>query len=269
MMIKVLIVEDEDLIRKGLVYTIDWLSMGCIIIGEAENGKEGSEKIKILKPDLVITDIRLPIMSGLEMLKSFKNNDVFQTILISSYPDFEYAQEAIKLNVFDYLLKPINEDKLRNIIFKVEERIEKKKIFNYLKNNTKDINEVNLLDIECYTNNDFFKSKFTYEIIEYIVIMYRKKISLEYIAKKLNVSVSYLSRIFKEDTEYTFTDFLNRYRIQKSIELLINSEYKIYEIADLIGFSDYKYFSYVFKQNMNCSPQEFIKSDYYISRFSK
>ncbi|MCP4177489.1 MAG: response regulator [bacterium] len=268
-MIKILIVEDEKLIRKGLIHTVDWLSMDCVVVGEAENGKIGLEQIEKLKPDLVITDIRMPIMDGLEMLKKVKSRDAFQSIIISSYADFEYAQQALKLNAFDYLLKPIDEDKLRNMIFKVSDCIEDKKKFIDFKSKLKNVENINIIDIECYQNDDSIKSKYSNEIIEYIVKHYKKKISIDDISKKLKVSASYLSRKFKEDTQHTFIDFLNKYRIQKSIELLITGEYKIYEAADLVGFGDYKYFSHVFKLNMKCSPQEFIKSDYYISHFSK
>lgn len=259
-MINVLIVEDEDLIRKGLAYTIDWSKMGCTIVGEAKNGQEGLEKIKELKPGLVITDIKMPIMDGLEMLQSLEERD-FEVIIITGHSEFEYAKRAIKLNVFDYLLKPINENKLCEIVIEVTKKITDKMILSQLKDNIKDIKQIKVLDTEFYFQKTKYQYKNTWFIIDYIGRNYFNKISIEDIAMELGVSAGYLSKKFKKDTSHTFNDFLNSYRIQKSINFLIEGGYKVYEIAEMVGFSDYKYFSQVFKSYMKCSPMEFMKSN--------
>lgn len=94
-MIRVLIVEDEEIIRKGLINTIDWIEKDCNIVGEAINGLDGLEKIRELKPDLVITDIKMPNLNGLEMIKRCQSEDiVFESILLTSYGEFEYAKEG-------------------------------------------------------------------------------------------------------------------------------------------------------------------------------
>lgn len=264
-MIKVLIVEDEDLIRKGLAYTIDWSSMGCTIIGEAVNGKQGIDQIHKLKPDLVITDIKMPIMDGLEMLQSFKEKD-FEVIIITGYGEFEYAKSAIRLGVFDYLLKPIDENKLYQVVTNVVQKISEKRIFAQLKDNIKHMDNIEVLDTEFYFQKSKYKYKNTKFVIEYIENNYHKKIGIEDVAYELEVSPSYLSRKFKSDTSRTFNDFLNSYRIQKSIGLLTEGNHKVYEIAELVGFSDYKYFSQVFKSYMKCSPMEFMKSNFLIRK---
>lgn len=92
-MIKVLIIEDENLIRKGLINTIDWLSMECIIAGEASNGKEGLKTIIEIKPDLVITDIKMPIMNGMDMLQEASEIYDFEKIILTSYGEFPYAKK--------------------------------------------------------------------------------------------------------------------------------------------------------------------------------
>ena len=101
--------------------------------------------------------------------------------------------------------------------------------------------------------NDYVK-----QCLSYIQNHYTKKISLEEMAAYLSVSSSYLSRTFKKETSYTFSDFLNRYRIMKAISLLQTQEYRVYEIADQVGFSDYKHFCAVFKKYISCSPTEFL-----------
>lgn len=263
-MIKLIIVEDEDIIRKGLVYTIDWLSMDCVVVGEAENGEEGIEKIKELKPDVVITDIKMSKKDGLEMLRETNKIYDFESIIISSYSEFEYAKKAIKLNVFDYLLKPIDEEKLKEIMRKIKIHIENKKIYQNIKEHTKNMNQIKIIDIDYYINAKKYNSKYTAKIIDYIIENYTSKITIDDLSEKLYISPSYLSRNFKEETDQTFNKFLNKYRIQKSLELLFLGEYKVYEIAELVGFSNYKYFSRVFKKYIKCAPLEFIKSNYSI-----
>jgi two-component system, response regulator YesN len=263
-MIKVVIVEDEYLIRKGLVNTIDWLNMDCIIVGEAGNGEEGLGVILQLRPDLVITDIKMPMMNGVDMLQNASEQYDFEKIILTSYSEFDYAKKAIDLRVFDYLLKPIDEDKLKAIIEKVKEKIEEKNIFNQLKKAIKDYKSIELVNLEYYLKTDIKKSKYTIEAIKYIKENYSKKANIEDISERLAVSTSYLSRKFKDETTYTFHDFLNRLRIQKSIDLLIKGEYKVYEVSYMVGFTDYKHYSTVFKKYINSSPLEFIKANSYI-----
>ena len=98
-MLKVLIVEDEDIIRKGLAYTIDWLSVGYVLAGEAANGEEGIEKIIELKPDVVIADIMMPKVNGLEMIQRASEEVQFKSVILTSYAEFEYAKSALKLGV--------------------------------------------------------------------------------------------------------------------------------------------------------------------------
>ncbi|MGV8979551.1 response regulator transcription factor [Clostridium sp.] len=263
-MIKVLIVEDENLIRKGLINTIDWLSMDCIIAGEAANGKEGLKAIIQIKPDLVITDIKMPLMSGLDMLQEACAICDFEKIILTSYGEFPYAEKAIHLNVFDYVLKPIDEDKFKIIIKKVVKKIGEKKIFNEFICGVKDYKDIDILNLEYYLKSDKRKLQYTDTVISYVKDNFSKKISIEDIAEKLEVSASYLSRNFKENTNQTFHDFLNRYRVQKSIELLMSGKYRVYEISSLVGFTDYKHYATVFKKYIKASPLEFVKANVYI-----
>lgn len=107
-MLKVLLVEDENLIRRGLQYKMDWTEVNCVVVGEAATGQEGLTQIKALRPDIVITDIRMPDMDGLEMLREGRGVCPFHAIIISGYGEFDYAQQAIRLGVAEYLLKPVD-----------------------------------------------------------------------------------------------------------------------------------------------------------------
>lgn len=124
-MYRVLIVEDEDIIRKGIAYTMDWMSMDCVIAGEAANGKEGVEKILELRPDIVVADIMMPYMNGIEMIRSTKDQVPYKSILLTSYAEFSYAKQAIDLKVSDYLMKPVEEEEIRKAIEKATGEIRK------------------------------------------------------------------------------------------------------------------------------------------------
>ena len=111
-MLKVLLVEDENLIRRGLAFQMNWTDVGCVLVGEAASGEEGLEQIEALHPDIVITDIRMQDMDGLDMIRRGQEICSFRSIILSGYSEFDYAQKAIRLGVLEYLLKPVDKDRL-------------------------------------------------------------------------------------------------------------------------------------------------------------
>ena len=116
-MYHVLVADDEDIIREGIKCLVDYEALGFSIIGEAANGDSAYEAILSLKPDVVLMDIRMPGMSGLEVIHKIKEQGFEgKIIIISSYSDFNYAQEAIRYGVQYYLTKPIDEDELEDIL---------------------------------------------------------------------------------------------------------------------------------------------------------
>lgn len=116
-MYKVLLAEDEELILQGLSNLIDWEKLGLQIIHMAENGQEALTKLKKEPVDIIVTDISMPIMDGLDMLREIRNSDSrTRCIILSGYDDFEYAQSAIRLDVENYILKPINEEELESVL---------------------------------------------------------------------------------------------------------------------------------------------------------
>ena len=253
-MYRVLIAEDEDIIRKGIAYTMDWVSMGCTIIGEAANGKEGVEKIKELSPDIVLADIMMPLMDGIEMIRQAQETCDFKAIIMTSYADFEYAKQAIELGVSAYLMKPVDEEELKKNIAKVITEIEKDNQLRQLSSRSKNGDDVDALFIKSEGDNDYIQ-----EVLKATKERYAERISIETFSEELGVSASYLSRKFKEATGLTYLDFLNKYRVQQAIKLLEKGTYKVYEVSEMTGFSDYKYFSTVFKKYTDRSPSDFVK----------
>lgn len=128
-MLKIIIIDDEPAIRQGLRCIINWNSIGCEICAEAEDGKKGLEKVLELKPDIAIVDVKMPDMSGLEMIEELKkrqSNCLF--IILTAFSDFKLAQKAIDLGVDSYVLKPIDEDELIDRVVKLKDQIIKNKL---------------------------------------------------------------------------------------------------------------------------------------------
>ena len=124
-MIKVIVVDDERFVRMGIVGETDWASLGCEVVGEAENGLDALELVHEKNPELMICDIRMPKMNGLEMLKKLREEkNPVQVIFLTAYSEFSYAREALKLYSFDYLLKPFEDGELESAILRAKERIE-------------------------------------------------------------------------------------------------------------------------------------------------
>lgn len=256
-MLKILIVEDEDIIRKGLVFTIDWLSMDCVIVGEAADGEEGLQKILELKPDVVITDIKMPKMDGIEMVRNGLMQVNFKSIILTSYTEFEYAKKAIELKTYEYLVKPIDEEKIIEVIQGLHDQLYRNKQAEFVLETIK--NPSAKIDFNHYMQLDNTEKGYVARAIQKIQDNYMDKIGIESISEEMGVSASYLSRKFKEVTNHSFLDLLNQYRVQQAIKLLNTGRYRVYEISDMTGFGDYKHFCTVFKRYTAMSPTGFIK----------
>lgn len=122
---RMILVDDEEEVRKGIIRKIDWEALGFQVVGDAENGQDALEKIEQLEPDVVMTDIRMPYMDGLTLTSWIRQKYPSVKVLIfSGFDDFEYAQQAIKLNVTEYILKPVNVEELTRILNKVRENLD-------------------------------------------------------------------------------------------------------------------------------------------------
>lgn len=254
-MYKVLLVEDEEMIRKGLRYSFDWLQYDCIVVGEAENGLDGLSQIRTLQPDIVIVDVNMPLLNGIQMIEQSVEDSSCSYIILSGYDEFHLAKEAIHLGVTEYLLKPLVYEQLIEALERAKQQLEMKRKYDVIQASALDVNEINALLIEMPKKSSFYVSK----MIEYVQDHYTDKITIQDIVDKLGMSATYLNRKFKQETTYTFNDFLNRYRMQQAIEKFKNGNMKIYAVALEVGFKDYKYFITIFKKYLNCTPSEFQK----------
>ena len=126
-MFKILVVDDESLVRKGIVMETDWAALDCMVVAEAANGEEGLNAIHKYRPDLVICDIRMPKMDGIEMVTALRNegNETY-VIFLTAYDDFAYAQNAVKLGASDYLLKPFEDGELETAVLNIKRKVEER-----------------------------------------------------------------------------------------------------------------------------------------------
>lgn len=246
-MYKIIIIEDEDIIRKNLIFSIDYSELNCIVVGDTNNGKNGIELIKKLNPHIVIMDINMPIINGLTLLEETLNYD-YCPIIISGYDNFNYIQKTLKYGAIDYILKPIDMNELKDAILNAINIFEMRFQYKKLKENNYLLNKQNK-NLKNNSTADF--------MLNYIKENYENKISIKDLKDILNYSESLLNIRFKQATGLTFNDYINRYRITKSIELLKTNKYQISEIAYKVGFSDSKYFSKVFKKYLGINPTEF------------
>ena len=255
-----LIVEDEGIIRKGLEMTVDWLALGCMVVGTAEDAQMGIQMIGEKKPDVVLTDICMPQMTGLEMIKEGLKKHFFYSIVLTGYSEFGYAQQALRLGVSDYLLKPVDEEELKKVLERIRQQIRKNNEYKSIERISQ--NNVYTADkewkiFETAKNNVDIYVKQTYDIIKK---HYTEKLSISEVAEALGVSPSFLSRRLKANLHVTFVDMLNQYRVKQAIHLLNKGTMRVYEISDHLGFSEYKYFSSVFKKYTGATPTEFVKN---------
>ena len=139
---RIILVDDEEEVRKSIISKIDWTAVGFAVVGDAENGEDALEKIENLEPDVVLTDIRMPYMDGLTLAERIRQKyPSMKIVIFSGYDDFEYAKQAIKLNVTEYILKPVNVEELTAILKRIktnlDEEIEQKRNVNLLRENYK------------------------------------------------------------------------------------------------------------------------------------
>lgn len=251
-MYKVLLIEDEDIIRRGLKFKMDWTAADCVVAGEASGGEEGLEKIEELRPDIVITDIHMQGISGMEMLRRSMEKYDFSAIILTGYSEFENAREAVHLGVSEYLLKPLDIEELQTAIARIIQKREGQTGPGRL------IRDKTL----ALPEPESIRNTYARQMLDYIQENFSQKISILEVSDLLGVSGTHLNAKFKAETGYTFHDFLNYYRISKAVELQKQGKYKMYEIAEMVGIGDYKYFSKVYKKYVGYPPQKlFEESD--------
>ncbi|WP_159887792.1 helix-turn-helix domain-containing protein [Paenibacillus puerhi] len=337
-MYHVLVAEDEHWIRSGIVEMVDRIGGGFKVTGEAGDGEEAWNLIQELCPTVLITDIMMPKVDGLSLIKRMDEIKFpIVSIIISGYDNFSYAQQGIRYGVSEYLLKPVREDTLKEALERSLQRLEllhpaheqlmsihafieripsmdaqqlmseqtllvqailKHKsshpstrlgLLRILDGKLRDLLEytypeytrpdpaeegteealkrhIQLLTEQwCQWNQQQQHHKRSFRLVmkkacDYAEQSYMQEISLSQIADYVGLSVSHFSALFKQHVGDSFVNHLNKIRIGKAKQLLLEPDLKVYQVADMVGFSSMPYFNRVFKNVTGLSPNEYRKA---------
>ncbi|MDY3920386.1 MAG: response regulator [Candidatus Limivivens sp.] len=245
-MYKLMIVDDEKAMCELLAEIIPWKELGVEVIGTCKNGFDACEKAMELHPDIMLTDIMMPGMNGLELIRRLtEEGEETRFILLSAYGEFEYARQAMKYNVKHYLLKPCNEEQIKQAVSEICSELVRNHALDQKKEPEKRYSDI---------------TKKVLHLVEEELA--NTELSLKWIAEnRLFMNVDYISKKFSADTGQKFSTYLNAFRMNKARELLISGEYtNIYAVADAVGYGNNpQYFSQIFKKMTGVSPTEYIK----------
>lgn len=237
--LKVLLVDDEIMIREGFKRLFDWEAHGCEVVGEAADGMEALGQIDALLPDIVIMDINIPIMNGLKVIEvSRVKHPKIAYVIVSGYDDFAYCRQALRLQITDYILKPVNYEEFGSCIDNL-------KISMYENKTSSKPN---------YEKND---ERVISSITRYMQEHLSEEISLSVLAEEFHLNPQYISQLFKNEIGVGFLAYLTNIRIEKAKKLLLSTALSVTEISSLAGYGDYRVFTKVFKKTEGVTPSQF------------
>lgn len=243
-MYRVVLVDDERLIIRGLSTVVPWKELGCDVVGAAYDGMTGLSLIRKERPDIVLTDIRMPNMDGLAMLAALKSEfPRMQTSVLTAYRDFDYAREAIHLGVCRYLLKPSNMGELNEAIRQMTARLD-----------ALPPEPADTPDTENSAARSFIVQRALVYMSQHAV---EPHLSLNDVAEHVYVSQWHLSKLLNRETGQSFFDLLGKMRIEQAKLLLADPSLRVHEVAERTGFADVAHFSKSFKKFAGCTPGEY------------
>ncbi|CAK4814253.1 unnamed protein product [Aphanomyces euteiches] len=249
MEMNILVVDDQKLERDGIIRLIEKNNFR-LKVAEAENGILALNHIKANPVDILITDIRMPFMDGLELSKMAKEIHPHLTIIIySAYGEFEYARKAIDIHVESYLLKPLKVQEFVTVMNKAVSRLESEQPL------AQPADEDESLPID--TNR-----KVTREVIKLIRQQYKQDIHLSMLANQFNLTPSYLSQLFKKETGSGIAKFINTVRLEEAKKKLLDTNMRVSEICLAVGYTDLSYFCSLFRNMYGATPAQYRERDH-------
>lgn len=241
----VIVAEDEELLLNNLVHKIEKADPDFQVIGTAQTGAQALSLVEQMSPDVVFTDIKMPVMDGITLLTRIRDQFPFTKFVITSgFSDFKYAKKAITLKVSDYLLKPVDPDELQNVLLKIKQELQIKR---------DDYETVFAPGASCMSPGQIAEL-----LKNFMVQNYAEDINLNLIAGTMNYSPSYLTKIFCQVYDCTPTKYLINLRMSHAQKLLIHeTSLSVKQIGEMCGYHDQGYFSRIFKKHTGKSPLEY------------
>ena len=251
-MYSVVIIDDNKIAVEAISKSTDWEKFGCRVAGTAYDGVAGLKLIHNSAPDIVIIDIQMPGFNGLDVIKKIQGTrkDI-RFIIISGYSQFEYAQQAIRYGVSDYLLKPILTEDMEQALKHVTDTLHKKEAGTAP-------GHMDSLERRIYgirSGKDGYSSMVS-QAISYVDRNINRNISLRDVCDELLVSMSYFSKCFKKETGAGFSSYVTMVKMENARILLKNPKNRVNEVAHMLGYSDYAYFFQVFKKQFGYAPSD-------------
>lgn len=233
---RLILIDDEPKILEGLLNLFPWTQAGFEVTGVFSDAQKAWDYLCKNETDVVISDIAMPHLDGIELAKRLQQLGGPLLIFISSFTDYTYFRNAIKYQVVDYLVKPIRYDQLMECMSTLREKLDR--------------------EHEQQPEPLAYYEQITDEVKKYLEANY-KDATLSEAAERVGLSPSYLSKLFKEKSGVNFSDMLLSIRMEKACKLLRDVRYKSYEIAFDVGYDNPKNFSRAFKAYFQISPSEY------------
>lgn len=252
-MYKILIAEDDEDIRYIYSKMKLWKECGFTVEKQTSNGEEALKALESDNYDLLITDIRMPLVDGIELLREIKKRSIgIEVIFVSTYDDFEYARQGLILGAFDYILKPIDKAQMKNSILRAKEKLDEKRYEQIPQEHVLTAFEYFHITLDNLFNN---------QVYQYLCSVGEKIITMEDVSEHFELSKDYFGKLFKQNCGVSFNNFYSVLKVEFAKELIKTSNYKAYEISEILGYSSANYFRLIFKDVTGVTPTEYRHSE--------
>ncbi len=236
----VYIVDDEGLIIKSIIQAISWGDNGFEVIGSNTSSVQAVEEIKLLRPHLVLCDLKMPAMDGISLIKTCRADGVdSEFIMLSAFGEFEASRNFFLLDGFDYMLKPLHPQEAEMVLERVSRKLAEK--------------------YDLHPSTDFAPTGAAVfdELVHYVSDNFIKKHTLSDLSSQFNLSEKYICSLFSKHYHSTLTMFLTNIRMNEATKMILTTDKALKEIAASCGYSDYFYFCRIFKNHFGESPTEY------------
>lgn len=237
--LRVLLVDDEIMIREGFKRLFDWEGHECEVVGEASDGMEALARIDTFCPDIVTMDINIPIMNGLKVIQLSRiKHPGIAFVIVPVYDDFSYCQQALRLQITDYILKPVDYEEFGICIDNLKILLYEKRVSEEGKTGEK-------------------TERVITGITRYMQEHLTEEVSLSVLAEEFHLNPQYINQLFKNEIGVGFLSYLTNIRMEKAKKLLVSTQLSMVEIAEQTGYGDYRVFTKVFKKTEGITPSQY------------